>query len=422
MKILLVGNGGREHAIAWKLAQSGRISKMYSTRGNAGIAKFAEVVDIAPTDVDGVAAFARDNAIDLVVVAPDDPLVLGMVDAVNAVGVRAFGPNKLAAELEGSKVFAKNLMKKYNIPTAAYEVFDDADAAIEYLRASSYPTVIKAEGLALGKGVIIATDFEMAKTAVIDIMQDKCFGDAGKRVVIEEFLEGREITVLAFTDGETICPMPSSQDHKRALDGDEGLNTGGMGAFSPSPIFTDEVADWCMANVFRPTVEAMNTEGRRFKGVLYFGLIMTQSGIKVIEFNARFGDPETQVILPQLKTDLLDIFDAVIDEKLGEIKIEWELGAVCGVVMASGGYPQKYEVGKVISGIDAAEKRGVQVFIAGAKHDESGELVTSGGRVLCAVALGDDLADAREKAYSGVGEIEFEGAHYRRDIAVVKRD
>ncbi|MDR1100808.1 MAG: phosphoribosylamine--glycine ligase [Clostridiales bacterium] len=418
MKILLVGNGGREHALAWKIAQSPRLTKLYSTRGNCGIAKHAEIIDIAPSDVDGVVGFAVREQMDLVVVAPENPLAAGMIDSLNAAGIRAFGPKKSAAEIEGSKVFAKNLMKKYRIPTAEYAVFDNYDSALKYLQNSAFPIVIKAEGLALGKGVIIAQNLDEGCDALRQIMLDKAFGDAGDRIVIEEFLEGREITVLAFTDGKTIRPMPSSQDHKRVFDNDRGLNTGGMGAFSPSRIYDDGMQEYCMKRIFEPTMRALNAEGREFRGALYFGLIATKSGVKVIEYNARFGDPETQVILPRLKTDIVDIFDAVIDGKLNTQAIQWENSAVCGVIMASGGYPQQYETGKEIIGIDSAEAQGCRVFISGADTDGSGIVRTSGGRVLCVVAQGADLASARALAYKGVGAINFENMHYRKDIAI----
>lgn len=416
MNILLIGNGGREHALAWKIAQSPKVDKIYSTRGNAGIAKHAEIIDVAPTDIDGVVNFTKNVKIDLAVVAPDDPLVLGMVDALQSAGVRAFGPNKLAAEIEGSKVYSKNLMKKYNIPTAAYETFDNPMDAIEYIKnENKFPTVIKAEGLALGKGVIIAEDLKMSEDAINEIMVDKKFGKSGNRVVVEEFLVGREITVLAFTDGKTLEIMPSSQDHKRALDNDMGLNTGGMGAFSPSPLFDEATAKWCEENIFVPTLKALEAEGREFKGVIYFGLIKTADGIKVIEYNARFGDPETQVVLPQLKTDIIDVFEACIDGTLGDLEVEWNNVSTVGVIMASGGYPADYEKGKEILGIEEAEKAGCQVFVSGAK-EEDGRLVTNGGRVLCVVATGKDLAEARANSYAGVAKISFENMHYRKDI------
>lgn len=416
MKVLVVGGGGREHTILWKLAQSPVKPELYAAPGNGGISQLAKCVDIKATDVDGVVRFAKENQIDLTVVAPDDPLMLGMVDRLEAEGLLAFGPRQNAAIIEGSKVFSKELMKKYGIPTAAYEVFSDCEEAISYLKTVSYPTVVKAEGLALGKGVIIAGSFEEAEAAVKDMMCGKVFGDAGNRVVIEEFLTGQEVSVLAFTDGKTICPMVSAQDHKRAYDNDEGLNTGGMGTFSPSRLYTEAIHEECMNNIFLPTVAAMNQEGRTFKGVLYFGLIMTKSGVKVIEYNARFGDPETQVVLPRLKTDLLEIFMAVAEERLSEVEVEWEDNAAVCVVMASGGYPQKYETGFAISGIDAAEQDAdVTVFHAGTKCRD-GQFVTAGGRVLGVTAVSKTLDDAICKAYEGVSKISFSGVHYRRDI------
>ncbi len=418
MKILVVGGGGREHTIIWKLAQSSRVTKIYCAPGNGGIAKLAECVDIGATDIDKLVQFAVDNSIDLTVVAPDDPLVIGAVDAFEKAGLRAFGPNKAAAAIEGSKVFSKDLMKKYGIPTAGYEVFENSDEAIKYLKNASYPTVVKAEGLALGKGVIIAKCYKEAVEAVKDIIDDRKFGEAGSRVVIEEFMVGQEVSVLAFTDGTTIVPMVSAQDHKRAYDNDEGLNTGGMGTFSPSRIYTPEIAKYCMESIYKPTVEAMNSEDRKFKGVLYFGLMMTENGIKVLEYNARFGDPETQVVLPRLKTDLLDIFNAVVDERLNEIDVEWEDNAAVCVVLASGGYPVEYKKGYVIEGIDSAERdSAITVFHAGTRL-EGGKIVTSGGRVLGVTAVAKDLNAAINKAYEGVKSINFTDMHYRKDIGV----
>lgn len=416
MKILVVGGGGREHTIIWKLAQSKHKPELFAAPGNAGIAQLATCVDIKATDVEGVVRFAKENKIDLTVVAPDDPLMLGMVDQLEAEGLKAFGPRQNAAIIEGSKVFSKDLMKKYGIPTAAYEVFDDSEKAIAYLKTTHYPTVVKAEGLALGKGVIIAQNFAEAETAVRDIMCDKVFGAAGSRVVIEEFLTGQEVSVLAFTDGKTLKPMVSAQDHKRAYDNDEGLNTGGMGTFSPSRLYTAAVHDECMQNIFMPTMAAMNAEGRTFKGVLYFGLIMTKNGVKVIEYNARFGDPETQVVLPRLKTDLVDIFMAVADERLADIEIEWADNAAVCVVLASGGYPKAYEKALPISGIETAESDPeITVFHAGTRYENDG-FVTAGGRVLGVTAVGDDLEAAIAKAYSGVEKIHFDKMHYRTDI------
>lgn len=420
MKVLIVGGGGREHAIAWKISQSPKVSRLYCAPGNGGIASLAQCVPIKAMDIEGIVEFAKSEGIDLVVVAPDDPLAAGMVDALESAGIRAFGPNKAAAEIESSKVFSKNLMKKYGIPTAAYEVFGNDSDALDYLRTCSYPTVIKADGLALGKGVIIANDFEEAQDAVRSIMSDKIFGNAGNRVVIEEFLTGTEVSILTFTDGETLVPMISSQDHKRALDDDMGPNTGGMGTFSPSRIYTDEVDEWCMKNIFMPTIDAMRKEGRRFKGVLYFGLILTADGPKVLEYNARFGDPETQVVLPHLKTDIIDIFEAIIDERLADVNIEWDNRSAVCVILASGGYPGKYRTGLEITGIEEAEKDpSVTVFHAGTKL-EAGKYYTAGGRVLGVTAVADTIDDARAKAYAAVGKINFEGMHYRKDIGIKK--
>ena len=423
MKILVVGGGGREHTIIWKLAQSPKTEKIYALPGNGGISALAECAPVKATDIDGVVRFAKEKSVDLVVVAPDDPLVMGMVDALEAEGIRAFGPRKNAAIIEGSKAFSKELMKKYNIPTAAYEVFDNSSAAVEYIRKQNkFPAVIKADGLALGKGVIIAQTFEEAEQAVHEIMDDKKFGASGNKVVIEEFLTGPEVSVLAFTDGKTIVPMVSAQDHKRAYDNDEGLNTGGMGTFSPSRLYDKKKAEECMTNIFLPTMRAMNSEGRTFKGVLYFGLMMTADGVKVIEYNCRFGDPETQVVLPRLKTDLLEIFEAVIDERLEDIKIEWEDNAAVCVVMASGGYPVKYQSGYEISGLEDAESvDGVMVFHAGTKAEE-GKFLTAGGRVLGVTATAENLDKAIEKAYEAVGKISFKDAHFRRDIGIKKYD
>jgi len=416
MKILLVGNGGRESALAWKISQSSKCDELYITRANAGQLEYGESIDISPVDIDGAVDFAVSNAIDLVVVAPDDPLYLGMVDALQGEGIRAFGPVKAGARLEGSKVFAKNLMKKYDIPTAFYEVFDDAEKAKAYLiEKNTYPIVIKAEGLALGKGVIIAETEEVALDAIHNIMEEKVFGASGNRVVIEEFLTGREITVLAFCDGKTIKTMPSSQDYKRAFDDDKGLNTGGMGAISPSPIYTKEIEDYATEKVYSKTLEALQKEGINFQGVLYFGLINTPDGIKVIEYNARFGDPETQVILPQLETDIVDVFEAVIDERLDELDIEWNNRPTQCVVLASGGYPQSYEKGKEIFGIEDAKATGANVFISGASLTD-GKVLTNGGRVLVASATGKDATEAKQNAYNAIEKISFEGSFYRSDI------
>ena len=421
MKILVVGGGGREHAIAWKIAQSPKVDKIYCAPGNGGIAELAECVDIAATDIENMVKFAKDNAIDLVMVAPDDPLVLGMVDAMEKEGIRAFGPRANAAIIEGSKAFSKELMKKYNIPTANYEVFTDSTSAIDYIKAqNTFPTVIKADGLALGKGVIIAQNLEEAEQAVHEMIDDGKFGKSGSRVVIEEFLTGPEVSVLAFTDGKTVKPMVSAQDHKRAYDNDEGLNTGGMGTISPNPYYTDEIAKECMDTIFIPTIEAMNKEGRPFKGCLYFGLMITPNGPKVIEYNARFGDPEAQVVLPRLKTDLVDICEAVIDEKLSDLDIEWDNGAAACVVMASGGYPVSYKKGIEMFGLnDNGGVDGAIVYHAGTKY-ENGKFYTNGGRVLGVTATADTLDEALEKAYAAVGKISFEGAHYRHDIGKTK--
>lgn len=421
MKILMVGSGGREHALIKKLAESPKCDKIYCAPGNGGIASDAECVNIGAMDIDNMVKFAKDNAIDLVFVAPDDPLAAGMVDAMEKAGIRAFGPNADAAIIEASKVFSKNLMKKYGIPTAKYEVFSDPNKAIEYIESeNTTPVVVKADGLALGKGVIIAQTIDEAKDAVKSIMEDKKFGDSGNKIVIEEFLTGPEVSVLAFTDGKVVKPMVSSKDHKRAYDNDEGLNTGGMGTVSPNPYYTDEIAQECYDTIFVPTIEAMSKEGRAFKGCLYFGLMITPNGPKVIEYNARFGDPEAQVVLPRLKTDLVDICEAIIDEKLSDIDIEWYDGATACIVMASGGYPLSYKKGIEIKGLD--ENGGVDgaiVYHAGTKLD-NGKLLTNGGRVLGVTAKADTLDEALDKAYNAVEKINFEGAHYRTDIGRTK--
>ena len=420
MKVLVIGGGGREHAIIWKLAQSKNVSKIYCAPGNGGIADLAECVPIDVMDFEKLTKFAKENNIDLTVVAPDDPLAAGAVDAFEANGLRAFGPNKAAAIIEGSKSFSKDLMKKYNIPTADYEVFENSTDAINYIKANNkFPVVVKADGLALGKGVILAKTFEEAENAVHDILDDKIFGSAGAKVVVEDFLTGPEISVLAFTDGKTMKPMVSAQDHKRAFDNDEGPNTGGMGTFSPSRVYTDEVAEECMEKIFIPTMNAMNAENRTFKGVLYFGLMKTVDGVKVIEYNCRFGDPETQVVLPRLKSDLCEIFNAVIDQRLDEIDIEWNDDACVCVVMASGGYPKNYEKGYKIDGIKQAESLGALVFHAGTKRSDN-DILTNGGRVLGVTALGDNLEDAIQKAYKYVDLVNFENAHFRKDIGIKK--
>lgn len=416
MKVLVVGGGGREHAIIWKLSQSPRISQLYCAPGNGGISKLAACVPIKATDIEGIVNYSKENKIDFVMVAPDDPLVAGMVDALKEAGIRAFGPVKAAAVIEGSKSFSKDLMKKYNIPTAQYRVFDSCDAALSYLDTKKAPIVVKADGLALGKGVIIAQTIDEARNAVKDIMTGKVFGEAGNRVVIEECISGPEVSILAFTDGKTVVPMVSSQDHKRVFDNDRGPNTGGMGTFSPSRIYTDDLADRCMKEIFIPTIEAMNREGRTFRGILYFGLMITQDGPKVIEYNARFGDPETQVVLPRLKTDLLEIFEAIIDEKLSDIKIEWYDNAAVCVIAASGGYPGKYAAGIEINGIEAAEAdENITIFHAGTTCSD-GKFFTAGGRVLGVTAVEENMEKAIGKAYAGIEKISFEGIHYRKDI------
>lgn len=416
MKILVVGGGGREHALVWKILKSPLVKKVFCAPGNGGISKVAECIPIKATDIEGVVSFSLNNKIDMAVVAPDDPLAAGMVDALEDSGIRAFGPRKNAAVIESSKVFSKELMKKYGIPTARYEVFDNSDHAIEYLRYQDYPIVIKADGLALGKGVVIVNGFDQAKEAINNIMVERVFGSAGNRVVIEEFLVGQEVSILSFTDGKTIVPMVSSQDHKRALDNDEGLNTGGMGAFSPSRIYTPEIARLCMKKIFRPTVDAMNSEGCKFKGVLYFGLIITEDGPKLLEYNARFGDPETQVVLPRLQNDIIEIFNAVIDERLDEIDVKWDDNAAVCIVAVSGGYPLKYNTGFEIKGIENAEKvPGIIVFHAGTRYN-GGKYYTAGGRVLGVTAVSDTLEDAIIKAYEGVNKINFTDIHYRKDI------
>jgi len=416
VKVLVVGGGGREHAIVWKISQSPKVSKIYCAPGNGGISDIAECVDISATDIDSMVRFAKDNQIDLTVVAPDDPLALGMVDALEAEGLKAFGPTKKAARIESSKIFAKRLMKKYNIPTAEYEVFDDYEKAAEYLKTAEYPLVIKADGLALGKGVIIAENKEKAEEGLKAIMVEKIFGSSGNRVVIEEFLTGTEVSVLAFTDGKTIIPMVSSQDHKRAYDGDMGPNTGGMGTFSPSRVYTPDIAKEVKKTIMEPTIRAMNQEGCPFKGVLYFGLILTEKGAKVLEYNARFGDPETQVILPRLKTDLVDIFLAIIDEKLDKIDIQWENNAAVCVILASGGYPGNYKKGYEISGLEALENSPDTLVFHAGTIKKNGKYYTNGGRVLGITAIASDLDKAVTKAYEKVKLVSFTDMHYRTDI------
>ena len=414
MNILVVGSGGREHALIKALKKNQEIETVYALPGNGGMAKDAVCVPIGAKDIDNIVKFAVEKKIDFAVVAPDDPLALGAVDALETAGVPSFGPTKAAARIESSKVFAKELMKKYGVPTAAYQVFTDPDAAKAYLQAAPLPAVVKADGLALGKGVIIAQTREEAEQAVSDMMENKVFGDSGSRVVIEEFLEGPEVSVLAFTDGKTVKPMVSSMDHKRALDGDKGLNTGGMGTIAPNPYYTPEVAERCMNEIFLPTIRAMANEGCPFKGCLYFGLMVTKNGPKVIEYNCRFGDPETQVVLPLLKSDLLTVMQAVRNETLASCPVEFASGAACCVVMASQGYPQHYEKGFPITLTPDTDK--ITTYVAGAKLGEKGELFTNGGRVLGVTATADNLKAAIEKAYAAVQKTHFDNAFYRRDI------
>ncbi len=416
MKILLVGGGGREHALAWKISQSDKVDKLYCAPGNAGIAELAECVDIGVMEFDKLVNFAKEKQIDLTVVAPDDPLAAGAVDAFEQAGLRAFGPRKNAAILEGSKAFSKDLMKKYNIPTAAYETFDSAEDALAYLETAEFPIVLKADGLALGKGVLICNTKDEAKDGVKTLMLDKQFGSAGNRIVVEEFMTGREVSVLSFVDGKTIKIMTSAQDHKRAKDGDKGLNTGGMGTFSPSPFYTEEVDAFCRENIYQKTVDAMREEGREFKGVIFFGLMLTDKGPKVLEYNARFGDPETQVVLPRMKNDIVDIFEACIDGRLDEIELEFEDNAAVCVVLASDGYPGHYEKGYEIKGLENFKsKDGYYVFHAGSRF-EDGKIVTNGGRVLGVTAKGDTLKEARANAYEATKWIDFANKYMRNDI------
>lgn len=413
MKVLVVGSGGREHAICWALKKSPKVTELYCAPGNGGISQLATCVDVKATDIPGMVAWAKEHKMDFVMVAPDDPLAMGMVDALEEAGIRAFGPRKNAAIIEGSKAFSKELMKKYGIPTAAYEIFTDKDAALSYVEAQGAPIVVKCDGLALGKGVIVAQTVDEAKAAVISMMEDKAFGEAGAKVVIEECMVGPEVTVLAFTDGKTIVPMPSSQDHKRAYDGDEGPNTGGMGAISPCPNYTPEHAKLCMDTIFLPTVNALNAEGRTFRGVIYFGMMLTAKGPKVVEYNARFGDPECQAVLSLLETDLMDILEACVDGTLGDLDVKFKDAASCCLVLASGGYPVAYEKGKAISGLDAV--RDAVVFHAGTKL-ENGKFYTNGGRVLGVTAVAPNLRSAVDKAYQAAKPISFEKMHFRRDI------
>ena len=417
MKILIVGGGGREHAISWKLAKSPKVEKMYCAPGNAGIAEVAECVNIGVMEFDKLVAFAKEHEIDLTVVAPDDPLAAGAVDAFEAAGLRAFGPRANAAILEGSKAFSKDLMKKYGIPTAAYETFNDPEKALAYLETAKMPIVLKADGLALGKGVLICKDLEEAKAGVKTLMMDKQFGSAGDEIVIEEFMTGREVSVLSFVDGKTIKIMTSAQDHKRAKDGDQGLNTGGMGTFSPSPFYTPQVDAFCREHIYQKTVDAMKAEGREFKGIIFFGLMLTADGPKVLEYNARFGDPETQVVLPRMKNDLVDLFEACIDGTLDQIDLEFEDNAAVCVVLASAGYPEHYEKGFEIRGLENFKDRdGYYVFHAGSKFDEQGRVVTNGGRVLGVTATGTNLKEARANAYKATEWIDFDNKYMRHDI------
>ena len=412
MKILVVGSGGREHAIIKKIKENPEVDLIYALPGNAGMAQDAECINISAADLDAIVAFAKGHGVDYAVVAPDNPLVDGCVDRLEDAGIPCFGPKANAAIIEGSKVFSKNLMKKYGIPTAAYEVFTSAADALEYVKTCPIPTVVKADGLALGKGVVIAETREDAEAAIVSIMEDKKFGASGDSIVIEEFLTGPEVSVLSFTDGKVVVPMVSSMDHKRALDGDRGLNTGGMGTIAPNPYYTDEIAEQCMKEIFLPTMDAMNKEGRTFKGCLYFGLMLCADGPKVIEYNCRFGDPETQVVLPLLKSDLLTVMQAVTEERLADTKVEFYDGSACCVVVASDGYPGSYEKGKPLTIEDEVKDK---VFVAGAAFRD-GVLVTNGGRVLGCTAIAEDLPSAIEAAYKVVEKVHFENAYYRHDI------
>lgn len=417
MKVLIVGGGGREHAIAWKVAESPLVDKVYCAPGNAGIEEVAECVPIGAMEFDKLVAFAKEKAIDLTVIGMDDPLVGGIVDAFEAEGLRVFGPRKNAAIIEGSKAFSKDLMKKYGIPTAAYENFTDPQAALDYLETAKMPIVLKADGLALGKGVLICQNLEEARAGVKEIMEDRKFGSAGNQMVVEEFMTGREVSALCFCDGTNIVPMTSAQDHKRAKDGDQGLNTGGMGTFSPSPFYTKEVDEFCKKYIYQPSVDAMKKEGRIFKGIIFFGLMLTEDGPKVLEYNARFGDPETQVVLPRMKNDIVEVFEACIDGTLDQIQLEFEDNAAVCVVLASDGYPVKYEKGFKIHGLEKfKDTDGYYVFHAGTKFDEDGDIVTNGGRVLGVTAKGKDLKEARANAYKATEWINFANKYMRHDI------
>ena len=416
MKVLIVGGGGREHAIAYCVAKSSKVEKIYCAPGNAGIAEFAECVPIGAMEFDKLTAFAKDNAIDLAIVGMDDPLVGGLVDEFEAAGIRAFGPRKNAAILEGSKAFSKDLMKKYDIPTAAYENFDDPEKALAYLETAKFPIVLKADGLALGKGVLICNTLEEAKDGVKEILLDKKFGASGNTMVVEEFMTGREVSVLSFVDGKTIKTMTSAQDHKRAKDGDQGLNTGGMGTFSPSPFYTEEVDEFCQKYVYQKTVDAMAAEGREFKGIIFFGLMLTQDGPKVLEYNARFGDPEAQVVLPRMKNDLIEVIEACIDGTLDQINLEFEDNAAVCVVLASDGYPLAYEKGLPITGLEEFKKHeGYYCFHAGTKFNGD-QIVTNGGRVLGVTAKGATLKEARANAYAATEWVKFDNKYMRHDI------
>ena len=417
MKVLVIGGGGREHTICWKLSKSPKVDELYCAPGNAGIAEVAKCVDIGVMDFEKRADFAKKEAFDLVVVGPDDPLAGGIVDVLEEKGLRVFGPRKNAAILEGSKAFSKDLMKKYGIPTAAYETFDTPEAALKYLETAPVPIVLKADGLALGKGVLICNTREEAKEGVKTLMLDKQFGHAGDRIVVEQFMTGREVSVLSFVDGKTIKIMTSAQDHKRAKDGDQGLNTGGMGTFSPSPFYTKEVDEFCRKYIYQATVDAMKSEGREFKGIIFFGLMLTADGPKVLEYNARFGDPETQVVLPRMKNDIVDVFEACVDGTLDQIDLQFEDNAAVCVVLASAGYPEHYEKGKKITGLENfKDKDGYYVFHAGSKFDAEGNILTNGGRVLGVTATGKDLKEARANAYKATEWIHFENKYMRHDI------
>ena len=417
MKVLVIGGGGREHAICWKLSKSPKVDELYCAPGNAGIAEVAKCVDIGVMDFEKMADFAKKEAFDLIVVGPDDPLAGGIVDVLEEKGLRVFGPRKNAAILEGSKAFSKDLMKKYGIPTAAYETFDTTEAALKYLETAPVPIGLKADGLALGKGVLICNTREEAKEGVKTLMLDKQFGHAGDRIVVEQFMTGREVSVLSFVDGKTIKIMTSAQDHKRAKDGDQGLNTGGMGTFTPSPFYTPEVDEFCKKHIYQATVDAMKAEGREFKGIIFFGLMLTADGPKVLEYNARFGDPETQVVLPRMKNDIVDVFEACVDGTLDQIDLQFEDNAAVCVVLASDGYPEHYEKGKKITGLENfKDKDGYYVFHAGSKFDAEGNILTNGGRVLGVTATGKDLKEARANAYKATEWVNFENKYMRHDI------